>query len=85
MNHTTAWKLVYYPGSGTYLCSKGHHLYPIFRFDGNNLYFYDRTTKHEVPIARDNLWSLINSPIEQTAPPYQRAVMGHIINTRNKR
>lgn len=84
MNHTTAWRLVHYPGSGNFLCSRGHYDVPVFRFDDANVYFWDKSMKREVSLRRDSLLSLLGFPVEQTANPYTRAGAGQVVS-RGKR
>lgn len=67
MNYATAWNLSYYPGTGTFLRTNTQH--PVFRYDNNNIYVWDKRDKREVAIGRAELLQLLALPVDNTAPP----------------
>lgn len=68
-NYITAWRLVYYPGSGNYLVAAGGQ--KICRYDNEHLYFWDGRNRHEVSIGRSAFEAMLSQPIRLTATPLQ--------------
>jgi hypothetical protein len=67
MNHASAWNLSYYPGTGTFLRTRA--MTPVFRYDDDHIYFWDKKQHQEIAIGRGDLLALLGRPIDNTAPP----------------
>lgn len=66
-NYGTAWRLVFYPGSGNYLVAAGGQ--KVCRYEDDTLHFWDYRFKREVSINRSAFEAMLSEQPRLTATP----------------